>query len=166
MRELLKRQRESDLEAFDLNEAISNALYVIVPEGRKRNISVSANGMQQRLPVRGNRIHLQQVIINLATNGMDAMADVAAGSRKLDIQTALIGESNVEVSVSDSGTGIPDQKLGKIFETFYTTKEHGTGLGLSIARTIVQACGGRIWAENQALGGAVFRFTLPLIDEA
>jgi signal transduction histidine kinase len=165
MRELLKRRRESDLEAFDLNEAISNALHVLVPEAKKRSISVSTNGIQQRLPVRGNRIHLQQVIINLATNGMDAMTDVAAGARKLDFHTALIGESSVEVSVSDSGTGIPNQKLSKIFETFYTTKDHGTGLGLSIARTIVEACGGKIWAENQVMGGAVFRFTLPLIDE-
>jgi signal transduction histidine kinase len=166
MRELLKRRRDSDLEAFDLNKAISNALYVLVPEGRKRNISVSANGVQQRLPVRGNRVRLQQVIINLATNGMDAMAGVDAGARKLNIQTTLVGGSSVEVSVSDSGTGIPDQKLSKIFDTFYTTKEHGTGLGLSIARTIIDACGGKIWAENRAVGGAVFRFTLPLIDEA
>jgi signal transduction histidine kinase len=162
MRELLKRRGDSDLEAFDLNEAISNALYVLVPEGRKRGISVSAKGIQQQLPVRGNRIHLQQVIINLATNGMDAMAGVAAGARKLNIQTTLIGESSVEVSVSDTGTGIPNQKLSKIFDTFYTTKEHGTGLGLSIARTIIEARGGKIWAENRAAGGAVFRFTLPL----
>jgi signal transduction histidine kinase len=166
MRELLKRRREIDLEAFDLNEAISNALYVLVPEVRKRNISVCTNGIEHPLPVRGNRIHLQQVIINLATNGMDAMADVAVGARRLTIQTTLVGESSVEVSVSDSGTGIPNEKLNKIFETFYTTKEHGTGLGLSIARTIIQAAGGKLWAENRDVGGAVFRFTLPLIDEA
>src|SRR5262249_54070159 len=129
-------------------------------------LASAQTGIQQQLPVRGNRIHLQQVIINLATNGMDAMADVAAGARKLDIQTALVGESSVEVSVSDSGTGIPSQTLDKIFDTFYTTKEHGTGLGLSIARTIIEACGGKIWAENRAVGGAVFRFTLPLIAKA
>jgi signal transduction histidine kinase len=95
---------------------------------------------------------------------MDAMAGVAAGARKLNIQTALVGGSSVEVSVSDTGTGISNQKLCKIFDTFYTTKEHGTGLGLSIARTIIEACGGKIWAENRDVGGAVFRFTLPLID--
>jgi C4-dicarboxylate-specific signal transduction histidine kinase len=165
MRELLKRRRETDLETFDLNEAISNALCVLVPEARKRNISVSANGIQEPLAVRGNRIHLQQVIINLAKNGMDAMVDVAAGARKLIIQTTLVGESRVEVSVSDSGTGVPNQTLSKIFDTFYTTKEHGTGLGLSIARTIIEAWGGKIWAENRDVGGAVFRFTLPLIDK-
>jgi signal transduction histidine kinase len=80
----------------------------------------------------------------------------------MTIQTAVLGESMVEVSVSDSGTGIPEHKLGEIFNTFYTTKEHGTGLGLSIARTIVETYGGKIWAENRAGGGAVLRFTLPL----
>jgi signal transduction histidine kinase len=73
-----------------------------------------------------------------------------------------VGESAVEVSVSDSGTGIPEHKISEIFETFYTTKEQGTGLGLSVARTIIETYDGKIWAENHAEGGALFRFTLPL----
>jgi len=81
----------------------------------------------------------------------------------MTIQTALAGESRIEVSVSDSGTGIPIDKLKAVFDTFYTTKQKGTGLGLSIVRTIVQASGGKIWAENRPGGGSVFRFTLPLI---
>ena len=76
---------------------------------------------------------------------------------------SLPRQSTVEASVSDAGTGIPEHKLGEIFDTFYTTKEHGTGLGLSIARTIVETYGGKIWAENRDGSGAVFRFTLPLI---
>ena len=96
-------------------------------------------------------------------NAMDAMTDTALDARKITIQTGLAGESIVEVSVSDSGTGIPEHKLSEIFETFYTTKEQGTGLGLSIARTIIETYDGKIWAENQAGGGAVFRFTLPSI---
>ena len=91
---------------------------------------------------------------------MDAMQDSA--TNRMSIQTALVGDSQVEVSVADSGTGIPADKLNSIFDTFYTTKRHGTGLGLSIARTIVETYGGRIWAENQPGGGAAFRFTLPL----
>ena len=94
---------------------------------------------------------------------MDAMNTMAPETRMMTIETALLGESTVEVSISDSGTGIPEHKLGEIFDTFYTTKEHGTGLGLSIARTIVETYGGKIWAANRAGGGAVFRFTLPLI---
>jgi signal transduction histidine kinase len=84
-------------------------------------------------------------------------------SVEMTIQTALRGGSTVEISVSDSGPGIPELKLGEIFDTFYTTKEHGTGLGLSIAQTVVETYGGKIWAENRPGGGAVFRFTLPLI---
>ena len=80
----------------------------------------------------------------------------------MTLETALAGEAEAEVSVADSGTGIPDDKLKDVFETFFTTKPQGTGLGLSIARTIVETYGGRIWAENRAGGGAVFRFTLPL----
>ena len=72
------------------------------------------------------------------------------------------GDSEVEVSVTDSGTGIPADKLNEVFDTFYTTKRQGTGLGLSIARTIVETYGGKIWAENRPGGGAAFRFTLPL----
>jgi signal transduction histidine kinase len=125
---------------------------------------LSADGIRRALPVRADPVHLQQVILNLALNGMDAMLNSVAGMRTMAVQTALVGDSEVEVSVSDSGTGIPRDKLKDIFETFYTTKQQGTGLGLSIARTIVETYGGRIWAENGTAGGAIFRFTLPLAE--
>jgi signal transduction histidine kinase len=80
----------------------------------------------------------------------------------LALETGLAGDDDVEVSISDSGTGIPPDKLEKIFDTFYTTKPQGSGLGLSIARTIIETYGGKIWAENWLGGGAAFRFTLPL----
>jgi signal transduction histidine kinase len=94
---------------------------------------------------------------------LDAVLNCAPGSRSIRLETALVGDAEAEVSVSDSGTGIPSGKLKEIFETFYTTKPQGTGLGLSIARTIIETYGGRIWAENRTGGGAAFRFTLPLI---
>ena len=97
---------------------------------------------------------------------MEAMTKGAQGPQTITIQTSLPKEATVEVAVSDAGTGIPEDKLGQIFDTFYTTKEHGTGLGLSIARTIVETYGGKIWAENRAGCGAVFRFTLPLIHQS
>jgi signal transduction histidine kinase len=93
---------------------------------------------------------------------MDAMADCSPDRRKIEIQSAF-DDALIEVSVLDWGTGIPDDKIGDIFETFYSTKQHGTGLGLSITRTIVASCGGRIRAENRPGGGAVFRFTLPRV---
>jgi len=161
LRKLVKRTSEPELQDFDLNKVIANAVQILSPESKKRNIPLRVNGCRQALPVRADPIHLQQVILNLATNGMDAMS-VATGERAITIQTSSLGDARAQVSVSDSGTGIPDHKLNEIFDTFYTTKDNGTGLGLSIARTIVETYGGRIWAENRDEGGAIFRFTLPL----
>ena len=90
------------------------------------------------------------------------MNNSAPGTRELAIETALSGDSEVELSVTDTGAGIPNDKLKDVFKTFYTTKQQGTGLGLSVARTIVETYRGRIWAENRPGGGAVFRFALPL----
>src|SRR5262245_7035694 len=163
LRKLVKRSSEVELQELDLNKVIANAVRILSPESKKRNVALSVNGKQQAFTVRADPIHLQQVILNLATNGMDAMTDAPAGDRTITIQTAAVGDTCVEVSVSDSGTGIPEHKLSEVFDTFYTTKAHGTGLGLSIARTIVETYGGKIWAENRRQGGAVFRFTLPLL---
>ena len=163
VRGLLKRRSEIELQEFDLNEVIADALQMLSAEAAKRNVILHVSGIQEPLLVRADRIHLQQVILNLARNGMDAMSDTASDARRLIIQTALPEGAEVEVSVIDSGTGIPHNKLGEIFDTFYTTKSQGTGLGLSIVRTIVESYGGKIWAENRAGGGAIFRFTLPLV---
>ena len=163
VKKLLKRRSEVEARELDLNRALADAMQVLSPEAKKRNVTLSAIGTQQQLRVRADSIHLQQVILNLARNGMEAMTDIAPDARRITIQMALMGESTVEVAVSDSGTGIAEHKLSEIFDTFYTTKEHGTGLGLSIARTIAETYGGKIWAENCAGGGAVFRFTVPLI---
>jgi len=161
LRTLLKR-REIERREFDLNDAIASTLHILRPEATERNIVLSANGIERALPVRADKVLLEQVLMNLTVNGMDATTGAPQRARSVTIQTALKVASEVEVSVADSGTGIPTDKLEGIFATFYTTKRHGTGLGLSIARTIVEAYGGKIWAENQSTGGAVFRFTLPL----
>jgi signal transduction histidine kinase len=162
MRGLLKNQNEFKLQDFDLNDALREALHTLEPEAKKRGVLVSAYRAQGALPVRADPVHMEQVILNLAMNAMDAMESCAPRARKLTLQSALVGDSEVEVSVCDNGIGIPKDKLKGVFETFYTTKKTGTGLGLSIVRTIVETSGGRIWAENQGGGGSVFRFTLPL----
>ena len=163
LRGLLKRS-EIELQKFDLNDVIGDTVHILEPEAVKRGVVLSAAPGSAACPVRADQVHVQQVLLNLAANGMDAMADCAPGQRRLVIRTALNGGSEVEVSVADSGTGIPKGKLDHIFETFYTTKRQGTGLGLSIARTLVETYGGKIWAENRSGGGAVFRFTLPLAE--
>ena len=162
LRGLLKKRDEIELQEFDLNDAVRDALQILRPEALKRGVALDAHEAKSPLPVRADPIHLQQVILNLAVNGMDAMQDCAPGGGKISIQTALADESAIEVRVANSGTGIPTDKLNKIFDAFYTTKRDGTGLGLSIARAIVETHGGKIWAENRPGGGAVFRFTLPL----
>lgn len=150
-----------DTSEFDLNAEVANAISILEPEAAKRGVELRHVQNSSALPVRADPVHVQQVILNLAINGMDAMQGVP-GVRVMSIETAIADEATAEVSVSDSGTGIPAGQFANIFETFYTTKPHGTGLGLSIARTIVETYGGRIWAENRTTGGASVRFTLPL----
>jgi signal transduction histidine kinase len=159
---LLKPGRDTQQEEFDLAELIADAVNMLGPEATKRGIILQANGLMEPLLVRGDRIHLQQVILNLANNGMDAITDAASTDRIMTIYAGVPDGSLVEVSICDTGPGIPDNKLAAVFDTFYTTKKQGTGLGLSIARTIVEDYGGKIWAENRLSGGAIFRFTLPL----
>ena len=166
LKKLLKRRSEVEAQEVDLNMAIIDTLQILLPEARRRDIELHARGNEQSLPVRADSIHLQQVILNLARNGMDAMTHIPSGGRRMIIQSSLLGQAMVEVAVFDSGTGVPEAKLNEIFDTFYTTKEQGTGLGLSIARTIVETYGGKIWAENCSGGGAVFRFTLPLAGQS
>jgi signal transduction histidine kinase len=161
-RGLLKKSEALEMRELDVNDVVRSTLRIIDSEALKRGVSLSASHADGSLPVLADQVHLEQVILNLAVNGMDAMQDCTAGTGKMSIETALVSDLEVEVSVADSGTGIPADKLNTIFDTFYTTKRLGTGLGLSIARTIVETYGGRIWAENRPGGGAAFRFTLPL----
>jgi signal transduction histidine kinase len=113
----------------------------------------------------GHVARCENDLLNLATNAMDAMVDNPSDARRVAIRTAMHTDSKVEVVVSDSGPGIPEQAIDEIFDTFYTTKQHGTGLGLSIVRTIVDTYGGKIWAENRSEGGAAFHFTIPLSSD-
>ena len=107
---------------------------------------------------------LQQAVLNLAMNGLDATKNNVVGQRETVLRTALVDGSAVEVSVSDSGDGIPADELHSIFDPLFRANRRGSGLSLSIARTIVESYGGRIRAENRAGGGVVFRFILPLIE--
>jgi signal transduction histidine kinase len=161
LRNLLNDRKEADLRALDLNDTVPELVKIVTPEIAKRGVILRTALTPDALPVRADPIHMQQVIMNLVMNGMDAMED-EPGPRNLTIRTRRNAEYDVaEVRISDSGKGIPEDNLTNIFDAFVTTKPQGTGLGLPIARTIVESYGGTIWAENRHRG-AVFSFTIPL----
>ena len=161
MRELL-RKRGLELKPIDLNAVTLDVLRLVDGETHRRGVEIEKR-LADNLPVvRGDVIHLQQVILNLILNAMEAMSESSESNRRLTIRTTHDDQGNVVVAVEDSGPGIPLKGLPRLFDSFFTTKTHGMGLGLSIVRSIVEAHGGRIWAENHSSGGACFRFTLPV----
>jgi signal transduction histidine kinase/ABC-type uncharacterized transport system substrate-binding protein len=161
LRNLLNERKEADLQSLDLNDTVPELIKIVMPEVVKREITLRAILSPETLPVRADPIHMQQVMMNLVMNGMDAMEN-QPGPHNLTIRTRRNAEDDVaEVRVSDSGTGVPEEDLAHIFDAFVTTKPQGTGLGLPIARTIIESYGGTIWAENR-MRGAAFCFTLPL----
>ena len=162
----MKKSDEIETQELDLNDIITRTVEIVGGEALRSGVDLDAYRPNGPLRVRADRIQLQQALVNLAMNGIDAMRDCDHGKRRLSISTALVDDSSIEVSVADTGTGIPPEKLNTIFDTFYTTKNHGTGLGLAITRTIVQTFGGKVWAENRPGGGARFRFILPLSKSA
>jgi signal transduction histidine kinase len=113
----------------------------------------------------GDRVQLQQVLMNLIVNSIDAMKEVD-GARELAVKSQRTEKEEVLVSVSDSGMGLPVQQADQIFKAFFTTKPHGTGMGLSISRSIIESHGGRLWAASNSPRGASFCFSLPTKAEA
>jgi PAS domain S-box-containing protein len=164
LRLFLKRTSGPEHQLFDMNELISGALQIVGPEATERGVVLSAKRAEPPLFARGDKILLEQVLVNLVMNGIDALTNETPDHRKITVLTDSVGASLVKVSVIDSGIGISNDKLETVFDTFYTTKSKGIGLGLSIARTILEGHGGKIWAENRAEGGAAFHFTLPLTE--
>jgi signal transduction histidine kinase len=160
MRSFLKRT-PFETKDIDLNDTMREVFEFISVQASARNIALYLLASPKALRVRGDPVQLQQVVLNLIVNSMDAMASMPSG-RIVVGQTETNGGSLAVVSISDSGPGIPRGKLNEVFDPFFTTKKQGMGIGLSIARTIVQAHKGLIWAENQTGGGAVFRLSLPL----
>jgi signal transduction histidine kinase len=106
-------------------------------------------------------VHLQQVLLNLVSNGMDAIDEAGASARSVLVSARTDGTQGVEIAVSDTGAGIAAAAIGQVFEPFYTTKAKGMGMGLSISRTIIEAHGGKLWAESRHGRGACFLFTVP-----
>jgi two-component system sensor kinase FixL len=161
---LLKR-RELHPTMIDLNEVAATALTLIQPLARKRLVTVRSSLDPSLPPIRGDAIHLEQVLLNLMMNALDAMAAntaTGAGERVLDVSTSRYDKYSAAIAVTDTGPGIDAASGPKIFDSFFSTKKEGMGLGLAIARTIVHAHGGKIWQEGTSAGGAAFKFTIPL----
>jgi PAS domain S-box-containing protein len=150
-------------EHFDLNEAIDEVIVLGRSAVIKNGVSVQTRLSQGLFPVHGDRVQLQQVVLNLVLNAVEAMGSTEAGTRELLISTDQ-DHRGVLVAVRDSGPGIDPSHLERVFDTFYTTKSSGMGMGLSICRSIIDAHGGRLWAEANEPRGTIFQFTLPAVQ--
>jgi two-component system sensor kinase FixL len=150
---------ESEKRVESLSKLIEEAGALGLAGAREQNIQLRFNLSPEFDLVLADRVQIQQVLVNLFRNALEAMAQ--SSRRELDVSNAKVADEMIEVAVADTGTGFHDDVRPNLFQTFFTTKESGMGVGLSISRSIIEAHGGRMWAENNAAGGATFRFTLP-----
>jgi two-component system sensor kinase FixL len=156
----LAKKATPEMTRLDINDAISDAMLLVQREVRSHRIALRLKLTSGLPAVLGDRVQLQQVIINLVINGIEAMARIAEPQRQLVIRSAA-GDGHVLVVVQDAGVGIHPENANRLFSAFYTTKSNGMGMGLSICRSIVEAHGGRIWATNNEGPGAIIQFTPP-----
>jgi signal transduction histidine kinase len=159
LRTLLARH-EPERRAFDLAAAMSDVAMILRPEAERRKVTLDVRPMFAPPSVAGDRTQIQQVLINLVLNAMDAVTGLPENRRLIEVLIER-RDANARISVQDRGCGIPGETLPKLFDSFFSTKQQGMGLGLSIARSIVDAHGGRIWAENREGHGAAFHVELP-----
>jgi two-component system, LuxR family, sensor kinase FixL len=162
---LLKRHA-LDARRLGVAPLVADVVALLRVDAGMRHVELNIDVPGDVPDVRGDRVHLQQVLLNLILNGMDALSEASPEQRRVSVTARLDGVQTVEIAVGDTGPGLPAGTLAEIFEPFYTTKPNGMGMGLAISRTIIEAHGGRLWAENKRDGGAAFRFTLPTAEGA
>ncbi|MEX3936401.1 AAA family ATPase [Paraburkholderia phymatum] len=150
------------IEILQINEAIREVIALTSSEANGKGVSVRLQLADDLPVIKGDQVQLQQVMLNLALNAIDAMSSVEAGPRELTISTAMNEPGAVLVAVRDSGPGIAPENIERLFEPFFTTKASGMGMGLSICRSIIEAHGGRLWASANVVRGASFQFTVPV----
>jgi PAS domain S-box-containing protein len=155
---LLYQKGSSELAQVDVNEVIGEMVIMLQNEANRHSVSMHAYLAEGLPTVMADRVQLQQALMNLMLNGIEAMNDT---SGHLSVQSNTKEDGQLLISVSDCGIGLPAKQVERIFEAFFTTKRHGTGMGLSISRTIIESFGGRLWATPNAERGATFHFTLP-----
>jgi PAS domain S-box-containing protein len=160
MRTLMNRH-ELELVPISIVDFVQDAVALVRSDAIRRGVMLKVDLESNPLTVRGDRVQLSQVMINLLVNAMDAMSTTAPALRQLSVRAHRTDGGWIEISVSDHGTGISAEKMPTIFEPFFTTKPSGMGIGLSVCRMIIDSHGGKLWAENNATAGATFRFSLP-----
>jgi two-component system, LuxR family, sensor kinase FixL len=162
MRSLLKRQ-DLDTRPLEIGELVSEVAALVQADAAARHVKLEVRVPGDLQQVSGDRVHLQQVLLNLVINGMDALK--GAAEKRVTVSARSDGAHVIEIAVSDTGPGIPAEQLEHIFDPFFSTKPTGMGMGLPISRTIIEAHGGRLWAENNESGGGTFRFTVKVARE-
>lgn len=161
LRSLLKRG-SLDLQPIELSSVIAEVLSLVHADAAARHVKLTYSVAPGLPLVRGDRVHLQQVVLNLLVNAMDALESCAPQQRNLEVRAHRTDATACEVRVSDNGPGLPGDALERLFEPFFTTKAKGMGMGLAVSKTIIESHKGRLWAENRPAGGACFCFTLPV----
>jgi two-component system, LuxR family, sensor kinase FixL len=160
LRALLKR-RQMDLQPVVPEVLLQDATSLVKGDAVSRHVTIECATDPDLPSIAGDRVHLSQVLINLIINGMDAVMERAPAHRKIILNGRRVNGANLELTVQDSGPGIPVDRIQRIFEPFFTTKDSGMGMGLAVSRTIVEAHGGQLTVENTPYGGALFRIRLP-----
>ncbi len=157
----LYAKRDTFMEAVNLNEAANEVISLSTRELQNGRVTLNMDLADDNPLVEADRVQLQQVVLNLVLNAVEAMHDVGDRPRQLTVRTALVDQDSVVLAVEDTGPGLGAEGLERVFDAFYTTKSGGLGIGLSICRTIIEAHGGRLWANDAKPHGAIFQFTLP-----
>ena len=158
---LLFKKGTPQQELVDVNEVIREMTVLLRSEATRYSISVRTELSGDLPQIMGDRLQLQQVLMNLMINGIEAMKKDVDGTRELAVKSQRAEDDQLMISVSDTGVGLPPQQVDQIFNAFFTTKVHGTGMGLRISRSIIESHGGRLWATDNPLRGASFHLTLP-----
>ena len=157
----LARKATPETTRFDINAAVADVLTLTRGELQRHDILLETELSADLEPVLGDPGQVQQVVLNLIVNGVEAMTEGMHGSRVLRVSSRMAGPGDVLIAVADTGTGLDPTKMDCIFDAFFTTKSEGMGMGLSICRSIVEAHGGRLWASSNSPRGSIFQFTLP-----
>jgi PAS domain S-box-containing protein len=157
----LTKRVDSPREKLDVNELIREVIVLVADEAKRNSVTIHGQFADDLSPVAGDRVEVQQVVLNLILNAIEAMSGVSERARDLVITTRNLDPDQIQVTVEDSGKGVDPQSMSKIFDSFYTTKPSGMGMGLSISRSIIRTHDGQLWATARNGPGAMFHFTLP-----